>query len=316
VVSGLIVGARAIHLAATLVIGGTAVFAAFVMPDLLLGERAASLAAVGRQVTYLLLAALSLALLSGTAWLLLLAAGIAEASVAEAIRDGTAWSVLTGTRFGQVFAARALFAFALFSLALFSLSCRQSAMRLLLSANLLLALAFVATLAWCGHAGAGTGPVARLHVGADAVHITAASAWLGALVPLLVFIRPRRRQAVPLAERIAILRRMSSLATLSVLVIVATGLVNAWILTNGFEALLGSAYGEVLLLKVGLFVAMLGFAAVNRFWFLPKLTPAQADAAAAETFARLSLFVAAEIALGVGVIVVVAVLGQMPPASE
>jgi len=48
----------------------------------------------------------------------------------------------------------------------------------------MLGAAAVAALAWAGHAGATQGGQGEIHVVADALHLLAASAWLGALVPL------------------------------------------------------------------------------------------------------------------------------------
>jgi putative copper export protein len=54
----------------------------------------------------------------------------------------------------------------------------------------LLGIAFVVSLAWCGHSGAGLGLSGDFQVGADAVHLVTAAIRVGGLLPLLIFIRP------------------------------------------------------------------------------------------------------------------------------
>ena len=92
-------------------------------------------------------AALTLAVLSGATWLLFLASHIAQSSVAAAIDDGTAWSVLTETQFGRVWEVRLLVAILLFCAGLVAPGVRTRGLPLpLLQA--VLAVLFVGMLAW------------------------------------------------------------------------------------------------------------------------------------------------------------------------
>jgi len=54
-------------------------------------------------------------------------------------------------------------------------------------------------------------------------------------------------------------------------VLIATGIVNGWILSGSVPALIGTDYGWLLLAKVALFVTMVGIAAINRLWLTPRL---------------------------------------------
>jgi putative copper resistance protein D len=56
-----------------------------------------------------------------------------------------------------------------------------------------------------------------------------------------------------------------------VVVVLATGIINAWILVGSWHALIVTGYGRLLMLKVVLFAAMLLIAAANRFWLTPRL---------------------------------------------
>ena len=79
-----------------------------------------------------------------------------------------------------------------------------------------------------------------------------------------------------------------------------------WNLLSGPRDLIATEYGRLLALKLGLFAAMIGFAAVNRF----HLTPQLPRPTALRALERNSL---AEIALGLGVLLFVAALGTMEP---
>ena len=55
------------------------------------------------------------------------------------------------------------------------------------------AAASVAALVWAGHGGAATGTRGVVEAAADAVHLLAAGAWLGGLVPLALLLAAARR---------------------------------------------------------------------------------------------------------------------------
>ena len=50
-----------------------------------------------------------------------------------------------------------------------------------------------------------------------------------------------------------------------------TGLLNSIFMVGSFRALLTSAYGQILISKLILFVAMIGFGAWNLFFLKPKI---------------------------------------------
>lgn len=313
-----LIDARAIHFASSIMVGGAAIFSAFVAPTLSEGDGAASAHAIAeRQLGLFVLAALLFAVGSGALWLVILASNIGQSSMAHAITDGTAWSVFTETQFGRVWESRLLLAAVLACIVLLRRVVRSSSLRPLSLAEAALAVVFVATLAWCGHGGAGIGLGGTLHLAGDALHLTTAAAWVGGLIPLLIFIWPRHAGLNSPRSRFCVLRRFSSLATLSVTVLAASGVSNTWFMTNGMRSLFGTEYGDLVLLKIALFITMLGFAAVNRFWLTPRLRMNDAHAETGNKTLRLLCFFAAmEVALGIIVICVVAVLGQLPPPGH
>ena len=130
-----------------------------------------------------------------------------------------------------------------------------------------------AALAWTGHAGGALGIGGRMHVFNDVVHLLAAGAWLGGLIPLALLLGDLRRTAD--GRRIAVcgqvLSRFSNLGVVSVVGLFTSGCINAWFLTGELRGLFGTDYGRLVLVKIALFIAMFFLAAVNRLDLLPRL---------------------------------------------
>jgi copper resistance protein D len=296
--------ARAIQFASSITVAGAALFPVAVAGEQLRAHSEV-LAPIQRQLDWIVLIGLALAVASGGLWLLLFASKL-EAATQDA--DNTFWLVLTGTQFGRVSVMR----FVIAGLLALLVALRYVKRPLSTSSWLiaLLGIAFVISLAWCGHSGAGIGLSGDFQVGVDAVHLVTAAAWVGGLLPLLIFIRPS--VAISALERYELVRRFSLLATWAVALLIASGLVNTWYMTDGMRHLFGTEYGSLVLAKVGLLVIMLGFASLNRFWLTPRL-PTNREEKAAQL---LCVSTTAEIALGFTVICVVAVLGQMDPAGH
>ncbi|MFD0267053.1 copper resistance protein CopC [Streptomyces sp. NPDC127106] len=115
-----------------------------------------------------------------------------------------------------------------------------------------------ATWALSEHASTGIQP--GIAMPADMLHLLAAAAWLGGLAALLVALHK-----VPGIERDAV-RRFSRLAFAAVLVLAATGVYQSWRQLGSWSALTGTAYGRLLLLKVGLVAVLVGIAYLSRRW--------------------------------------------------
>jgi len=84
--------------------------------------------------------------------------------------------------------------------------------------------------------------------------------------------------------------------------------VNTSIFAGSFEALTSSDYGQLLSLKVVLYLAMVGIALRNRFRLMPRIANRDARANRA-----LYSSVIAEQALGLGILAAVSLLGTWPP---
>ncbi|MFI1393374.1 copper resistance CopC/CopD family protein [Streptomyces sp. NPDC020681] len=102
---------------------------------------------------------------------------------------------------------------------------------------------------------------------ADMVHLLGVSLWLGGLTLLLLGVLPRRHPT----ELSAAVSGYSTLAGLSVAAIAVAGTVLAWQVVGSFDALLGTAYGRLLLLKLALLAAVLLIAQLSRRWVRTRL---------------------------------------------
>jgi putative copper resistance protein D len=173
-----------------------------------------------------------------------------------------------------------------------------------------------ATLAWSGHGAASEGRAGMIHLASNIVHLLAASAWLGALVVLLLLVAPRGGAS---PDRVAAAHRalsaFSGIGTVLVGLIVLTGLVNGLFVVGAAHLLaLGqSTYGQLLLIKLLLFGAMLGCAAANRFWLTPRLERARGSAGTSQALAVLRRTIALETVFALLVLALVAWFGTLEP---
>jgi len=309
----LIVGARAVHFASSILIAGAAIFA-LVVATPALKPREALLARKQKQFDGLMLAALGFATVSGALWLFSLAAKVGQSSMTEALSNGTAWAFFTETQFGRVSEVRLCLAMMLAALVL----ARRLVSGLTRPAAwgiAFLGIGLVASLAWCGHAGGDLGFGGDVHAANDIVHLVTAGAWVGGLIPLLLLIAPQVE--MPPAKRFHLIRCFSSLAVLAVIGLAASGLINTWFMLNGVRDLVVTTYGQLVLVKIVLFLAMLAFAAANRLCLTPRLAVRHRQTAPDNTALRLLCrLTTIEVALGVAVICVVALLGELPPPAH
>jgi|GEM_PF-82245 len=120
--------------------------------------------------------------------------------------------------------------------------------------------AYALGVALAGHAGAGT--QRGLALLADLGHLTAMSAWVGGLVFLSVALLPTRH----LGDLSVAVPRFSRIAFGSVVLLVATGSYQAWREVGSLDAALDTAYGRILLVKLGFVVLLVGLGAISRAW--------------------------------------------------
>jgi putative copper resistance protein D len=308
--------ARAIHFAATMLVAGVVLFAVFVAAPAWRGVASNNGAAVEVRARLAVIAwiGLALAAISGAAWLVLTAAAMSDLPVTQIFGDGVLWTVLSQTVFGRDWLVRFIAACALAATLPALLSPQGHKTRWLDATATILAAAFAGTLAWSGHAAGGLGGEAVLHPAADVLHLIAAAAWVGALLPLIVLFAAAGADDASLAMARTATARFSILGIASVGTLLATGIVNTFYLAGSVPALLHTDYGRLLLIKIALFLAMLAIAAVNRFRLTPQLLQHASIAASRDALRQLRRNAAIEVLAGAIVIAIVAALGTMAPA--
>ncbi|HET6834706.1 MAG TPA: FixH family protein [Acidimicrobiales bacterium] len=187
-------------------------------------------------------------------------------------------------------------------------------------------LALLATITFTGHAV--SGDLVGLAVVTDLVHLSAVSVWLGGLALLLgAVLWPAGGVADSRAEVIA--TRFSDVVSGAVMVIVASGVVQAWRQLGSWNALVDSSYGRLLLVKLGFFALMLAAAAASRSWVRQRARARMASLAlspgpgatrvSSSARAPLSVLrgsVATEVGLAVAVLAVTAALVNAVPGAS
>lgn len=174
----------------------------------------------------------------------------------------------------------------------------------------------LATLAWSGHGAATDGTVGWVHLAADILHLIAASIWIGALAGFLwMLFRPGSGEVGKARQTCRVLADFATLGSTLVMVLLLTGLANAYfILRDGDPwAALAAPYGQFLALKIILFVGMLALAAVNRFRLTPSLIAAVERRDPERTLKPLRRSIVLEFGLGIGILILVAWLGTLAP---
>jgi putative copper export protein len=108
----------------------------------------------------------------------------------------------------------------------------------------------------------------------DWLHLLAISIWIGGVF-MLGFVLPAavaRPIKAGTTERLAsIAARFSRVAACCAVVYIGTGLYNAWLQVASFSPLSRTSYGWTLLAKLSLLLVALSLAALNRYYFLPRL---------------------------------------------
>jgi copper transport protein len=136
-----------------------------------------------------------------------------------------------------------------------------------------LGIAYLAiTPALAGHASA-QGP-RGVFFPSDVLHVLAASIWVGGIACLLLALpaATRRLEGHERSELLlATLARFSPLALGSVIVIAATGVVQAYIDVRSIDGLIHTTYGALIIAKVVLLLILIGLGWVNRERVIPGL---------------------------------------------
>jgi copper resistance protein D len=306
---------RAVHFAATLTVAGLAFFVPLIANPAFrdAGKDARVAPAVRFRLGWVMWVALALAVLSGAAWLMLNAQTMSGSTWDDLWSTDVVGTVLLQTTFGRDWLARVVLA-CLLAGAFALLSPSEERQPIWLKAALLtLGAAFAGTLAWAGHGAGGLGVESFVHPAADVLHLVAAAAWVGMLLPLLLLLTAVGRDPASLAMARSATVRFSTLGVVSVATLLLTGSVNTWYLAGSVPALTETNYGRLLLVKIALFLGMVAVAAFNRLSLTPRLVRGASEGRTHNVLFHLRRNVVVEVLLGAMIIVIVAMLGTTPP---
>ncbi len=239
------------------------------------------------------------ALVTVIVWLALESASMAD-DWSAALDPGAIAGVLADTAFGHAWAAHLVLAAALVAVVVLGPR-TQWAPATIASGALLASLGLV------GHAAMQIGAEGVLHRANHAVHLIAAGAWIGALVPFLMCLGVYQRRELR-KEAVKAMTRFSFSGHFIVAAIVLTGAVNI-ALTSGRPPIPPDTPYRALLVAKIIVVAIMIFAAIfNRYVLAPRLKP--------HAWALLVLRATstAEVALGCLAIALVSVFALLDPA--
>ncbi|MYS76013.1 transporter [Streptomyces sp. SID5926] len=130
------------------------------------------------------------------------------------------------------------------------------------------ALAVGLALTWAAAEHASAGVQVPLAITSSTLHLLATAVWLGGLTALILTLRATADAAT--------VARFSRVAFAAVTVLVTTGVYQSWRGLGSWQALTGTTYGRLLLVKVLLVAVLLAVAAVSRRWTTALATAALA----------------------------------------
>lgn len=288
---------RGLHVAALVSVLGTLVFLTLVAPAAA-AEAAKDAPRLRRSLLRLAGVSAALALIVGAAWLAVEAAVIAGA-------DGLAMAfralpvVALQTQFGQWLLARGVLLLALLPLLWLWRAGPAGAM--------VLAAMALALQPMLGHAGALGGSLGVTLIVSEILHLLAAGAWLGGLLPLFITLG-----TLPHNAAAAACRSFTPVGLCAVLVLAGTATVQVTEFMGGVPGLFGTGYGHIALVKLGVFVLLLALAAINRLALTDRLAGTAPDTARR----HMRVSVATEAVLGTIVVLTAGFLASHAPGTH
>jgi copper resistance protein D len=316
-----LIATRDIHFGSSVIVAGIAFFDLFVASPALqqVDARPEATAAKFRTRTAAILRiTLALSIVSGFAWLCLVAARISGKPLADVVADGTVWIVLSQTQFGFAWELRIVIATALAVCIMMRRSNDTGTFGRREIAAVLLAGTYLGSLAFAGHGEEGLGTERYLHLAADFVHLIAAGIWLGGLIPLalLFFYLRRFREETWTLIACDVAYRFSELGVVAVVTLLISGAVNVCFLLHGVQDFIDTSYGRLLLFKITMFSAMVGLAGLNRQYLLSRLSAYARTMTGVRIINWLIRSTLVEIVLGLGIIFIVGMIGIMAPPTD
>lgn len=283
---------RACHDLATMVAWGATAFLATLVP--------ATVAAYAGRRTHAAIVVAILVAVGTTVAALPVEAGFVGDGWADAVDPATVRAVLLETSVGRAWQVQAVAAVLL-------AFCPVLPRRVRTGATAAASGLLLSGLALAGHAAMHAGWLGVAHRLNHALHVLAAGAWLGALVPFLPLMRALDDPALR-REAATALRRFSVAGHVAVAAVIATGTVNTGLVLGRWPTDWSSPYQALLSLKIAAVTVMVLLALVNRYVLVPRLPLDPAHAAHA--LRRNAL---AALGLGAAAVTCVGVFGLIEP---
>jgi putative copper export protein/mono/diheme cytochrome c family protein len=288
---------RGAHMAALVSLFGTLVFLTLVAPAAV-AEAAKEAPHLQRQLLRVARISAVLALIVGIAWIAVESAVIAGAgSVAMTLQALPV--VALRTQFGQWLLVRGVLLLTVPPL----LRLRRAGNA---GAAVLAAMA-LALQPMLGHAGALGGSLGTTLIISEILHLLAAGAWLGGLLPLFITLGTLPHNAAATA-----CRNFTPVGLSAVLVLGGTATVQVTEFMGGVPGLFGTGYGHIALVKLGLFAVLLALAAINRLALTDRLAGTAPDTARR----HMRVSVATEAVLGTLVVLTASLLASHAPGTH
>lgn len=220
------------------------------------------------------------------------------------------WSVLT-THFGWYWLARIALMTTLWMLLRRKTSWEEDATLGTHSSVVLLACASLVPFSLVSHAAAQPSgqPMA---IAVDWLHLLSATIWIGGLLALVIGVMTMSGLQA-MQRRVvfaALIPRFSTLAIGSVLILAVTGFYASWLEVGNLTALMSTAYGHTLLVKLILLIPILMLGAGNLLFWGPGMLQRRE---APERFRR---SVIGEVIIGVLILLAVGLLTSLPTGRE
>ncbi len=143
--------------------------------------------------------------------------------------------------------------------------------------RIVLGLLLLVALAFSGHAAAAqaNGTIGPFAIPVDWLHLLAMSLWVGGLLFIALVLMPAIWHAESIQRGQALVKllpRFSIIAIASVFTAAVTGSLNADVQMSSWDQFLGTTYGRTLIVKILLFIVMMGISAYHAFRVRPQLS--------------------------------------------
>lgn len=145
------------------------------------------------------------------------------------------------------------------------------------------------------------------------LHLLGATTWSGGVAHLILswHVLTQHRSAAPSAWA-QLVTRFAPLGIVSMTLVALSGGYLAWVYVGAWTGLVGTGYGNMLLVKIGLFIGILGLAALN---FFAGRRWAQTGASTS-LLTAVPVYIEVEIVLAIAVLFSASTLTSFPPAVD